>query len=83
MERNEQAEAAYAAAWQQWCMTSDVLAKNELERVMDDLQPQIAASPKDPRWSAFIDTLPGYREFWQGWYEAMKDHLDKMKKDAR
>jgi hypothetical protein len=79
MDRNLEAEASYAAAWQQYCLTpqDDTVQRQALEEAMDQLQPQIATSPKDPRWPAFIDTLPGYKQFWEGWGAEM------MQKAAR
>jgi hypothetical protein len=82
MERNLEAEAAYAAAWQQWCLTSDDGKKRELEQVMDALQPKIAVSPKDPRWPAFIKTLPGYEQFWSGWHTDMMNVVNKLREDG-
>ena len=64
MERNTEAEEVYRAAWHQYVLTSDEGTKRVLEKVMDGAQVKIAVGPKDPRWQAFIDTLPGYREFW-------------------
>jgi len=63
--RNVHAENGYRSAWAGWCVSSGA-KKKEYEVIMDGLQPLIADSPKDPRWRAFVNTLPGYREVWNG-----------------
>jgi len=32
---------------------------------MQDQQPYLGAGPDDPEWIGFIETLPGYREYWE------------------
>lgn len=58
-----EAQAAYRAAWLSWCCSGSQ-TRGAMEYVMDSMQPHIAKNPKDPRWAAFIATLPGYTEAW-------------------
>jgi hypothetical protein len=76
---SEQAQGCYRAAWNQWLLTSDPDAKRALGRIMDFFQPYIANSPKDPPgvWDAFIDTLPGYREWWAAAHERAKKSVEQ------
>ena len=79
--RNTRAENAYRAAWYQYCLTSDEKHKIQLEKFMDNLQPEIAAGPNDSRWKEFIQTLPGYIEFWEDWYRGTQkfaEYLDNL-----
>lgn len=62
--RREEAEVAYRDAWGRRKLSIG-LERQRLETEMDRLQLLIADGPKDPRWQAFIDTMPGYREFWR------------------
>jgi hypothetical protein len=62
--RNPTAEAEYRACWLAYLGCKDPAQKEMLEKEMDRLQPQIAYSPQDKRWDDFVDTLPGFREFW-------------------
>jgi hypothetical protein len=58
-------------------MTKEPNVKRAMEQLMDELQPQIANSPNDPRWKEFTDTLPGFEEFWNNWLQDMKDWADE------
>jgi hypothetical protein len=73
----DDAKKAYNQAWSAWCLTTDEGDKHRLEQVMDGLQPQIANGPTDPPgvWHEFIDTLPGYREFWARWHDESLERL--------
>ena len=64
---NVEAEEKYRAAWTQYCLSSNQRTKLAMESLMDEIQPQIARGPMDPRWKEFIDTLPGFQEFWNNW----------------
>lgn len=68
------AEDGYRAAWSQYCLNPT----RELEKIMDALQSQIATGPSDPRWNAFISTLPGYEAFWGRWYADVMKIADAM-----
>ena len=77
--RNLEAESQYRAAWTSYVLTRDPGERRSLEVLMDFLQPSIAYSPKDPRWGAFADSLPGYREHWarlSSEFNAMVDQLE-------
>lgn len=60
----EQAKEVYRSAWASWLLTSDQTLKEELEKVMDSMQPRIARGPRDPAWKEFARSLPGFLEFW-------------------
>jgi hypothetical protein len=61
------AQHAYRKTWESWLLAKSPKRKRELEEIMDQLQPQCVDPPMPgPDWDAFIDTLPGYREWWDG-----------------
>ena len=54
--------------------------KKELEDIMDSAQPFCVESRRPgPEWEAFVDTLPGYREFWDGFACAGRKMVQEMK----
>lgn len=63
----EEAKRAYREAWSSYCLTSDPEKRQELERVMDSLQPKIAPGPNEA-WKTFAKSLPGFVEFWDRWH---------------
>ena len=83
VERNLDAEARYRAAWSTYVLSTDAVEKHALEELMDSLQPEIANNPKDPRWVAFADSLPGYRDFWERFgresMEAIEAHIERKR----
>jgi hypothetical protein len=62
----QEARNQYSLAWTAYCLCTNDAARQQHEKVMDSLQPRIATSPADPRWQEFADSLPGFREFWEG-----------------
>jgi hypothetical protein len=63
----EEAQEVYRAAWTSYLMCRDPKDKKEIEQVMDAAQPFCVESGRPgPEWEAFIDTLPGFRDFWDG-----------------
>lgn len=66
MTDQKSAKASYRAAWIEWrdCLDDD--RRQELENVMDGLQPAIAPRADHPDWQEFADSLPGFRECWAG-----------------
>ena len=71
-----EAQEAYRQAWTGWCLALDSEAKKVFETRMDSLQSSITERP-GPEWAAFIKTLPGYQEFWDGWLLSVKENLKK------
>ena len=62
-----ESQRIYRQAWQQYLLTDNDTVKKELEAVMDEAQPYCTNyRHPSPEWDAFIDTLPGYREHWEG-----------------
>lgn len=57
-------EDQYRAAWKSWLLATTREEREPLEKLMDELQPQIASGPKDPRWLAFKQTLHGFDKVW-------------------
>lgn len=79
VKRNTEAEEVYRAAWNQYALTSDEETRRALEKVMDEAQVKIAVGPTDPRWRVFIETLPGYREFWARFKAECDEKIREMK----
>jgi len=73
----QEAEALYRTVWYQYCLTSNSNKKGFLEALMDDIQPSIAKSPADPRWNKFIETLPGYTDFWDNCLVRVCEDVEK------
>ena len=71
----DEAKKAYRQAWLGWCLTQDPTRKLELEQRMDDLQPRITRGP-GPEWEEFTKSLPGFIEFWEGWYDEVMVEYD-------
>lgn len=70
------AKEVYRHAWAGWCFKPS----RELEEVMDHCQPFIARSPEDPAWAEFVETLPGFIDFWTGKVESLKVTLGEGSK---
>lgn len=66
----EEAKIIYTHAWANWNLTTDIEERRELENLMDSMQEKIASRP-GPEWEDFINTLPGYRTFWERWESEM------------
>lgn len=64
----DEAKEAYRQAWLGWCLATTQETKFICEQRMDGLQSSIARGP-GPEWQAFVETLPGFIEFWEGWQE--------------
>lgn len=80
--RNFEAEAQYAAAWDAYRLALTDEERDTFEKRMDSLQPRIAIGPRDPRWKAFADALPGYREFWSFYLDkAIKTVEERVKEE--
>ena len=81
MPNAEEAKRGYRAAWNNWCLTTNSTEKRQFEKIMDQLQPSIANGPNDPPgiWSAFIDTLPGYRDVWDRMRSEAKNKIEILK----
>lgn len=62
----DQAKEAYRQAWLGWCLATTQETKHLHEQRMDGLQSSIARGP-GPEWQAFVETLPGFVEFWEEW----------------
>lgn len=59
------ARQIYRAAWLEYRKTTDDVRRRELEFVMDTIQPRCTKSGRPGwEWDQFVDTLPGFREFW-------------------
>jgi hypothetical protein len=57
----EEAREQYTVAWLAYrLLTTERDTMTKLERMMDEAQPFIAASPSDPAWKEFVKTLPGF-----------------------
>lgn len=50
-------EDVYRELWRLWSICNDN-QRPILEMAMDRVQPQIATGPSDPRWAAFVKTMP-------------------------
>jgi len=72
-----EAKEYYRQLWRSWCMTQDPDRKRDLEVRMDSAQILIAKRPNS-EWLEFIETLPGFVEFWSGW--ALRLILDEGRK---
>lgn len=64
----DEAKEAYRQAWMGWCLATTQESKRRCERTMDSLQTSITRGP-GPEWQAFVDTLPGFVQFWEDWHE--------------
>jgi len=53
-----EAQSIYRTAWMNYCLDPSPY----LEEVMDSVQGNIGSE-----WEDFINTLPGFREFWASW----------------
>lgn len=72
-EREVFARKRYSDLWHQRCFETNEGMRREIGMLMDECQPVIAVGPDDPKWQQFVDTLPGFREYWDRVYEqAMK-----------
>ena len=71
----DEAKQAYRDAWQNYCLCQDPKRKEELERVMDGLQPKICRGP-GPEWDEFSASLPGFREFWNRWVAEIREKAE-------
>jgi len=79
---SEEAQDAYRQAWTGWCLATKPEVKRMFEGRMDKLQPLVCERP-GPVWDAFIDTLPGFREFWDGWYvNTMESFMEKFEENS-
>lgn len=63
----DQAKEAYRQAWMGWCLATKAESKRMFEQRMDSLQSSITRGP-GPEWQAFVETLPGFVEFWKSWH---------------
>lgn len=74
-----EAQSVYRDAWTSYLMSSDDEVKKELEEVMDSCQPFCVESGRPgPEWDAFTETLPGFREFWDGFSSGAKRFMEAM-----
>jgi len=64
----DEAKEAYRQAWMGWCLATTQETKFVYEQRMDGLQSSITRGP-GPEWQAFVETLPGFVKFWEGWKE--------------
>jgi len=71
------AEQIYAVAWKAWLLTTFPETKARLETIMDEQQIKIASGPGDPRWVDFIETLPGYKDFWKRIGDRLNERTQK------
>ena len=63
----EESQRTYRQAWQQYLLTADDAVRRHLEDVMDAAQPHcVSTGGPGPEWEAFVNTLPGYCAFWEG-----------------
>jgi hypothetical protein len=60
----DEAKEAYRQAWMGWCLATKSESKQRFEQRMDFLQTSITRGP-GPEWQAFVETLPGFVEFWE------------------
>jgi leucyl aminopeptidase (aminopeptidase T) len=75
-----EAQATYKKAWLDWCIAS-YEDKRIHEQVMDAVQQDCTDSGRPgPEWEAFIDTLPGYREHWEGTAKNLKKMIEILHK---
>lgn len=66
-QHNLAAEAAYRMAWTTFRSAGKLSDFSSLAcQQMDALQMEIALGPFDPRWQEYIDTLPGFDDYWAG-----------------
>jgi len=75
-----EAEIGYRWAFSLWRRATSEAARKPYEKIMDSLQPKIARGP-GPEWSAFVDTMPGYRESWGQSIQALVDEANKKTKE--
>jgi len=69
-----EAKEAYRQAWLGWCLATKRESKELFEQRMDSLQSSITPGP-GAEWQAFVETLPGFIEFWEGWKESTIKNL--------
>lgn len=67
-----EAQAAYRQAWAQRCLAQTQDGQIAAERVMDAVQPFCVDSRgpgpgPGPEWVEFVESIPGYCEFWERW----------------
>lgn len=76
----DEAQDVYRDAWTSYLMCGDQKVKEELEEVMDAAQPFCVESGRPgPEWEAFTETLPGFREFWDGLATSCRKVAREMK----
>jgi hypothetical protein len=71
----DEAKEAYRQAWLGWCLATSSSSKQVLEKRMDSLQSSITRGP-GPEWQAFVETLPGFVEFWENWRDDTISELE-------
>lgn len=74
----QEAQAAYLQAWRQRCLATSLNAQKAAERVMDAVQSAcVDGGRPGPEWRAFIETLPGYVEFWNRLYVETQQRIGR------
>lgn len=68
-------QAVFRSAWQTFMFTncgdhrpgqSDrICAHCAAAALLDEAQVKIADGPNDPKWVNFVETIPGYYEYWE------------------
>jgi hypothetical protein len=71
-----EAKTLYRWAFAHWRRATSESERRPHERTMDELQSKIASRP-GREWSAFIDTIPGYREAWNGMIQQARDAMQE------
>jgi hypothetical protein len=69
------AESVFRAAWQTFMLTkcgeqkpghsARICPHCAAAMLLDETQHAIASGPDDPRWIEFVDTIPGYYDYWE------------------
>lgn len=63
-----EAQSAYRAAWAQRCLAQTTDGQIAAERVMDAVQADCVDNRgPGPEWVEFVESIPGYCEFWERW----------------
>lgn len=75
-----ESQAIYKDAWKKYLMETDKVKRRFLEKIMDKAQETCTSTGRlGEEWDDFIDTLPGYREWWNGKTEEFRKIAQKMK----
>lgn len=59
------AKQIYREAWEEYRFCFDEEDKVRLEKIMDNAQNSFPPIDKSTEWFEFIETLPGYTDYWK------------------